>query len=139
MSLLTRAESSAYRETSLHADVLTFVTALAGKGDRRIHLLDERDGVRVGLGAWCLCRRLAGALRRGGGRSQKQRQGENEPGQPTDVHHNSLSFLRPDPGDRIQEAESADHRHPSKAKSTSWLRLLRQTRVLRSRPPRGRR
>jgi hypothetical protein len=38
MSLLTRAESSGYRETSLHADVLTFVTALAGRGDRRIHL-----------------------------------------------------------------------------------------------------
>lgn len=36
--LLTRAESSRYRETSLHADVMTFLTALAARGDRRLHL-----------------------------------------------------------------------------------------------------
>ena len=36
MSLLTRAESSSYRETSLHADVMAFVTALAGKNDARV-------------------------------------------------------------------------------------------------------
>jgi hypothetical protein len=36
--LLTRAESSHYRETSLHADVMTFLAALAARGDRRLHL-----------------------------------------------------------------------------------------------------
>jgi hypothetical protein len=36
--LLTRAESSHYRETSLHADVMAFLAALAGRGDRRLHV-----------------------------------------------------------------------------------------------------
>ncbi len=36
--LLTRAESSHFRETSLHADVMTFLAALAARGDRRLHL-----------------------------------------------------------------------------------------------------
>jgi hypothetical protein len=38
MQLLTRAEQSSYQETSLHADVMTFLTALAGRGDRRFAL-----------------------------------------------------------------------------------------------------
>lgn len=36
--LLTRAESSGWRETSLHADVLSFLAALDARGDRRFHL-----------------------------------------------------------------------------------------------------
>lgn len=35
--LLTRAEATAFRETSLHVDVMRFVTALAARGDRRLH------------------------------------------------------------------------------------------------------
>ena len=38
MSLLTRAERTGYRETSLHADVMAFVAALAARGDPRLHL-----------------------------------------------------------------------------------------------------
>jgi hypothetical protein len=34
--LLTRAEASGFRETSLHADVLAFVAALDARGDRRL-------------------------------------------------------------------------------------------------------
>ena len=62
MSLLTRAESTGYRETSLHADVMRFVAALDGRGDPRLHvtsfgaspggrdlplLVLSRDGVRT--------------------------------------------------------------------------------------------
>src|SRR5262245_23866893 len=36
--LKTRAEASAYRETSLHADVMAFLAELDGRGDRRLHL-----------------------------------------------------------------------------------------------------
>ncbi len=36
-SLRTRAESSGFRETSLHADVLAFVEALSARGDSRLH------------------------------------------------------------------------------------------------------
>lgn len=39
MTLLqTRAETTAYRETSLHADVMTFLGSLASRNDRRFHL-----------------------------------------------------------------------------------------------------
>jgi hypothetical protein len=38
MQLLTRAERSSYQETSLHADVMTFLAALAARGDRRFSL-----------------------------------------------------------------------------------------------------
>ena len=34
----TRAEASGFRETSLHADVMAFVEALAGRGDPRLHV-----------------------------------------------------------------------------------------------------
>lgn len=34
----TRAEATNYRETSLHADVMSFVSALAARRDRRFHL-----------------------------------------------------------------------------------------------------
>ncbi len=34
----TRAEATSYRETSLHADVMEFLAALDGRGDRRFHL-----------------------------------------------------------------------------------------------------
>ena len=34
----TRAEATSYRETSLHADVMAFLSALADRGDRRLHL-----------------------------------------------------------------------------------------------------
>ena len=37
MSLQTRAEATAYAETSLHADVMAFVAALDARGDRRFH------------------------------------------------------------------------------------------------------
>src|SRR5215470_6994313 len=37
-ALLTRAESSGWRETSLHRDVLSFLAALDARGDRRFHL-----------------------------------------------------------------------------------------------------
>jgi hypothetical protein len=36
--VLTRAESTGYRETSLHADVMRFVGALADRGDPRLHV-----------------------------------------------------------------------------------------------------
>jgi len=36
--LLTRAEASGFKETSLHADVMAFVAGLAGRGDRRLHV-----------------------------------------------------------------------------------------------------
>lgn len=36
--MLTRAEATGYRETSLHADVMAFVHALADRGDPRLHL-----------------------------------------------------------------------------------------------------
>lgn len=36
--LLTRAEATAYRETSLHADVMRFVGGLAGRRDPRLHV-----------------------------------------------------------------------------------------------------
>ncbi len=36
--LLTRAESSGYRETSLHADVMAFVAGLSALGDPRLHV-----------------------------------------------------------------------------------------------------
>ena len=36
--LLTRAEATGFRETSLHADVMRFVRALADRGDRRLHV-----------------------------------------------------------------------------------------------------
>src|SRR5215467_265986 len=35
---LTRAESTGWRETSLHADVLAFLAALDARGDRRLRL-----------------------------------------------------------------------------------------------------
>ena len=35
--LRTRAESSGFRETSLHADVMAFVEALDARGDARLH------------------------------------------------------------------------------------------------------
>lgn len=38
--LLTRAESSAFTETSTHADVLAFVDALGALGDARLHISD---------------------------------------------------------------------------------------------------
>jgi hypothetical protein len=38
MPPLTRAESTSYAETSLHADVLGFLAELAGRGDPRLHL-----------------------------------------------------------------------------------------------------
>jgi hypothetical protein len=38
MPPLTRAEQSAYRETSLHADVMTFLAAIDARGDRRFSL-----------------------------------------------------------------------------------------------------
>jgi hypothetical protein len=38
MALRTRAETSGYTETSLHADVMAFVAALAARGDRRLHV-----------------------------------------------------------------------------------------------------
>jgi hypothetical protein len=34
----TRAEATNYRETSMHADVMTYVTALAARNDKRFHL-----------------------------------------------------------------------------------------------------
>lgn len=34
----TRAERTGYRETSLHADVMSFIAALAAKGDPRLHV-----------------------------------------------------------------------------------------------------
>ncbi|MEQ1505865.1 MAG: M14 family metallopeptidase [Myxococcota bacterium] len=36
--LHTRAEATGYRETSLHADVMSFLAALDARGDRRLHL-----------------------------------------------------------------------------------------------------
>ncbi|MEO8705365.1 MAG: M14 family metallopeptidase [Kofleriaceae bacterium] len=36
--LLTRAEASSYQETSLHADVMAFLAALAARNDPRFHL-----------------------------------------------------------------------------------------------------
>jgi hypothetical protein len=60
--LLTRAEATGYRETSLHADVMRFVAGLADRGDPRLHvstfgrspggremplLVLSRDGVRT--------------------------------------------------------------------------------------------
>lgn len=60
--LLTRAEATGYRETSLHADVMRFVAGLASRGDPRLHvtgfgvspggrelplLVLSRDGVRT--------------------------------------------------------------------------------------------
>lgn len=36
----TRAEASSFTETSLHADVMRFLGALADRGDRRLHLCD---------------------------------------------------------------------------------------------------
>ncbi len=38
--LLTRAEATGYRETSLHADVMRFVAGLAAQGDPRLHVSD---------------------------------------------------------------------------------------------------
>ena len=38
--LLTRAESSGYRETSLHADVMAFVAGLAARKDPRLYVTD---------------------------------------------------------------------------------------------------
>ena len=38
MHPLTRAESSRYEFTSLHADVMTFLSALADKRDPRLHV-----------------------------------------------------------------------------------------------------
>ena len=38
MPPVTRAEATSYQETSLHADVMVFLAALAGRGDRRFHL-----------------------------------------------------------------------------------------------------
>jgi len=38
--LLTRAEATGYRETSLHADVMRFVAGLAAQGDPRLHVTD---------------------------------------------------------------------------------------------------
>lgn len=38
MSLLTRAESSGYTHTSLHADVMAFIAGLAALGDARLHI-----------------------------------------------------------------------------------------------------
>jgi hypothetical protein len=38
MPLLTRAEATRYEETSLHADVMTFIAGLAAKGDRRLNV-----------------------------------------------------------------------------------------------------
>jgi len=38
MQLQTRAEATQYQETSLHADVMAFLAALAGRGDPRFHL-----------------------------------------------------------------------------------------------------
>lgn len=40
MTLSTRAEATAYGETSSHADVMAFLTALAERADRRFHLSD---------------------------------------------------------------------------------------------------
>lgn len=37
---LTRAESTAYQETSRHADVLAFIEALQARGDARLHVED---------------------------------------------------------------------------------------------------
>ena len=37
MPPVTRAEASGYQETSLHADVMAFLAALEGRGDRRFH------------------------------------------------------------------------------------------------------
>ena len=34
----TRAEATSYHETSLHADVMEFLAALDGRGDKRFHL-----------------------------------------------------------------------------------------------------
>lgn len=36
--LLTRAEATTYRETSLHADVMSFIAALAARNDKRLHV-----------------------------------------------------------------------------------------------------
>lgn len=38
MPPVTRAEATSYAETSLHADVMAFLGALAARGDRRFHL-----------------------------------------------------------------------------------------------------
>lgn len=38
--LLTRAEATSFRETSLHADVMAFVAGLAARGDRRLYVTD---------------------------------------------------------------------------------------------------
>jgi hypothetical protein len=38
MQPLTRAEATSYEQTSLHADVMTFLAALDGRGDRRLHI-----------------------------------------------------------------------------------------------------
>ena len=38
MPPVTRAEATLYQETSLHADVMAFLAALDGRGDRRFHL-----------------------------------------------------------------------------------------------------
>lgn len=35
--LLTRAEATSFRETSLHADVMSFIAALTARGDARLH------------------------------------------------------------------------------------------------------
>lgn len=40
MAPLTKAEATGYRETSLHADVMAFITALAGQGDKRLVVSD---------------------------------------------------------------------------------------------------
>ncbi len=40
MPLLTRAESSSYTFTSLHADVMAFIAGLEGMGDPRLHVTD---------------------------------------------------------------------------------------------------
>jgi hypothetical protein len=38
--LLTRAEATGYRETSLHADVMRFIAGLAARSDPRLHVTD---------------------------------------------------------------------------------------------------
>ncbi len=40
MTLQTRAESTGYRETSLHADVMNFVAGLVARDDARLHVSD---------------------------------------------------------------------------------------------------
>jgi hypothetical protein len=36
----TRAEATSYAETSLHADVMAFLAALAARSDRRLHVTE---------------------------------------------------------------------------------------------------